>query len=889
MRCGDIHIISCYISPNATRSEFLSFLDELGLSVRILESRILIGGDFNSKSTLWGSPFTNSRGELLEEWAAELDLRLVNTGNLPTCIRPQGQSIIDLTWSTADINNLIENWRVANEIETLSDHEYILITIGHGNRVETTYSRRRPKYPRWKWKNFDLDKFRAALIWSCSVSLNEDGNELVTPDLRERKVRLAMRDACDAATTRAGGRFAKTQAYWWSEEISQLRKTTIQKKRAWTHAKQRRRPADQVDNLWSLYKSRKKKLLRNAINRAKMTAWQELLDTIEDDPWGLPYKLVLKKLRHSTPSLTETLDEETVDSLIGSLFPNGAVHDPLTLWPEPMDWDVTWDILPEEVDEAIKRKAANNAAPGPDGIKANILARVPCEMAPVIEGLYNVCLRAGIFPKEWKRAKLTLIPKGETSQDGEIPKARPICLLDETGKILERIIVNRLTKWMDDNPTHQLSNNQYGFREGRSTCDALSRVQDFIDEAVEQNGVVVAIGIDIANAFNSLPWPAIRRAMEKKEFPEYLRRMIDGYLFERTIEHTDRRGNIRITWMRAGVPQGSVLGPTLWNIGYDCILQEGAEEGCQIICYADDTLVLATADTVERATARANLQVNLVVNRIKRLGLKVSASKTEAVLFRGPRRKIGNFPVVTVDGEFVQVGTSMKYLGVMLDSRMTFQTHFEYIEGKMSKVARALGRLMPNLRGPGEIKRRLYANVILSIVLYAAPIWCDALTSARRNREKLDRLMKVMNICVISAYRTVSLEASSILARIPPLHLLAATRRRVYLRTTDLRNSGQWTKESANAIREAETLIMTRQWEIHLRKPLLAGARTRDAILPSLALWLSREHGGITFHATQLLTGHGCFASYLHRIGKVASPVCEHCDYNQEDTAEHTL
>lgn len=271
------------------------------------------------------------------------------------------------------------------------------------------------------------------------------------------------------------------------------------------------------------------------------------------------------------------------------------------------------------------------------------------------------------------------------------------------------------------------------------------------------------------------------------------------------------------------------------------------------------------------------------------MGLKVSASITEAVLFRGPRRKVKNYPVVTVDGEFIQVGTSMKYLGVMLDSRMTFRTHFEYIEGKMSKVSRALGRLMPNLRGPGEVKRRLYANVILSIVLYAAPIWCDALTSARRNREKLDRLMKVMNIRVISAYRTVSLEASSILVRIPPLHLLAATRKRVFIRTTNLRSSGQWTKESANAIREAEALIMFRQWEIHLRKSLLAGVRTRDAILPSLALWLNREHGGISFHATQLSTGHGCFASYLYRIGKVASPVCEHCDSNQEDTAEHTL
>lgn len=82
---------------------------------------------------------------------------------------------------------------------------------------------------------------------------------------------------------------------------------------------------------------------------------------------------------------------------------------------------------------------------------------------------------------------------------------------------------------------------------------------------------------------------------------------------------------------------------------------------------------------------------------------------------------------------------------------------------------------------------------------------------------------------------------------------------------------------------------MHRQWEIHLRKPLLAKARARDAVLPNFALWLKRKHGGIAFHATQLLMGHGCFGSYLYRSGKVASSVCEHCDSNREDTAEHTL
>lgn len=71
VKCGDIKIVSCYISPNASRGNFLSFLDNLGELVRSSGGRTIICGDFNSKSTLWGSPATNPRGKSVEEWAAE--------------------------------------------------------------------------------------------------------------------------------------------------------------------------------------------------------------------------------------------------------------------------------------------------------------------------------------------------------------------------------------------------------------------------------------------------------------------------------------------------------------------------------------------------------------------------------------------------------------------------------------------------------------------------------------------------------------------------------------------------------------------------------------------------------------------------------------------------
>lgn len=148
---------------------------------------------------------------------------------------------------------------------------------------------------------------------------------------------------------------------------------------------------------------------------------------------------------------------------------------------------------------------------------------------------------------------------------------------------------------------------------------------------------------------------------------------------------------------------------------------------------------------------------------------------------------------------------------------------------------------------------------------------------SRKSQNCFNRLQKNTAIRVISGYRTVSLEAALILARIPPVYVLAASRKRTYDRISDLRLGVGWTKEEEVEIKLEEELLLRRQWELHLRGPNLAGSRTGEAILPCIHAWLNRRHGGLAFHLTQLFTGHGCFGTYLYRINKVDSPICEHC------------
>ncbi|XP_043494147.1 uncharacterized protein LOC122519049 [Polistes fuscatus] len=364
---GDSLVVSVYFPPSEDISKFCRLLDELEELLGSFPTLpALVAGDFNARSHRWDPEGrSNLRGELLCMWANRSNLSLGNQVGHPTCVRPQGSSVIDLTWGSPTAIVRLSDWRV-DEAESLSDHLYIIFNYRREATGFRSLCSRERIFPRWDARAVDEDRLAAALVsadWTRDHGAS--GEDLVW------WIRHALTGACDISMSRLGSTRCQERAVsWWSSELSTLRRVATTTRRRYQRVRRSGDPARVHECLESRREA--KRGFGPCYQKGQGFGLEGLPHYHRGRSLGRPYKLVMNKLRaRGLPPLTEALDPSFLMRIVTTLFPGGdqLIAPNINL----VDLDEIIVTI-EEVREAALRIGLGRA-PGPDGIPGLVIKR----------------------------------------------------------------------------------------------------------------------------------------------------------------------------------------------------------------------------------------------------------------------------------------------------------------------------------------------------------------------------------------------------------------------------------------------------------------------------------------------------------------------------------
>lgn len=330
--------------------------------------------------------------------------------------------------------------------------------------------------------------------------------------------------------------------------------------------------------------------------------------------------------------------------------------------------------------------------------------------------LFNFALSLHYFPLPWKNANIVTIPK--QGKNPLLPQnRRPISLLNTLGKVYERIILIRIQK----HALYVTPDTQFGFVPQRSTTLQLLRLVEYIQSGFNHFEHTVAVFLDVEKAYDSVWFSGLLYKLIQFDFPDTYIHIIASFLFKRTFQVKMEGALSCRRKILAGVPQGSILAPTLYNI-YASDLPP--HHSSQIAQYADDTVLYYKHVSILNCVNNINCHLKKATQWCNKWRIKINENKTQCVVFS--RRNPSSVPLLKLADRKIEYSKDTKYLGIYLDHRLSWNKHFTNIRGK---TLQRIHQLYPLFSSPYitlEKKVNLYKSLIRSAMLYSAPAWGTA-------------------------------------------------------------------------------------------------------------------------------------------------------------------
>lgn len=312
--------------------------------------------------------------------------------------------------------------------------------------------------------------------------------------------------------------------------------------------------------------------------------------------------------------------------------------------------------------------------------------------------LYNLSLLTQTFPDAWKKSVVIPLPK--KGDRFLMSNTRPISLIHICGKILEKV-VNSLVHTYTLN-SNIISDKQYGFTKNKSTTNCINALSSDLFHSINDNKLTCCLFLDYSKAFDSVSHDLLIKKLARYGFEDL--GWFISYLSNRL--QCVRVGNAISSFrpITRGVPQGSVLGPTLFNLFLNDITMLNLDS--KLLLYADDVVLYFTGENLTSITNILQADLDKIQQWSINNGLAINASKTKALLVGG-RHKIQNNSdgrkEFMIDQKPLEWVNCFSYLGLLIDETLSFNPAIEQMHRKAAYKLRTMYLIRNNLTTFGSL------------------------------------------------------------------------------------------------------------------------------------------------------------------------------------------